>query len=229
MLIIGRRGGGGNLPENSLESIKAGVSSGIDIVHIDTRLTKDKIPVLLHDSSLKRTHQNPATIGSLTLIELKKLLGKKAPPTLEVVLDRYFGKILLNIELHTRGSAKHVIKVIEKYAAGKPANWDNIIFSSFKVSELIAVKKHAPDANIALLQDNNPFTFVAYQRFLHFSAIGFHRLHINRLALEIARKSGIFTYAYTINRPRTMQRLAEQGLDGIITNSPRQIISAQKD
>jgi glycerophosphoryl diester phosphodiesterase len=84
----------------------------------------------------------------------------------------------------------------------------------------------APKANLALLHHNNPFAFVAYHRFLGLSAVGFHRLHLNKLALEIAKRVGIFTYVYTVNRPKGALLLAEQGYDGIVTNYPDRVDQA---
>lgn len=87
-------------------------------------------------------------------------------------------------------------------------------------SELIVVRKLAPKANLSLLHDNNPFAYIAYHRSLDFTAVGFHRLHTNRLAHEIAKKAGIFTYTYTVNRPQAALRMADNGYDGIMTNYP---------
>lgn len=42
-----------NTPENSIESIIAGISAGADIVEADIRFDKDGIPVLSHDSVKK--------------------------------------------------------------------------------------------------------------------------------------------------------------------------------
>ena len=46
MLTIGHRGAAGIAPENTLESLRAGVKAGCDMLEFDVRLTKDKIPVV---------------------------------------------------------------------------------------------------------------------------------------------------------------------------------------
>ena len=44
-----------NYPENSLEAILSAIMLGADAVEIDVRLTKDNVPVLMHDETLTRT------------------------------------------------------------------------------------------------------------------------------------------------------------------------------
>lgn len=223
MIIISHRGGAGLAPENTLAAIKAGYEGGADIVHIDIRLTKDDVAVLLHDAVLTRTHKIKANIESLTYARLQELTKKHCPPTLETVLDKYFGKVLLNIELRSPTSGKKVAKLIAARAGKVQSKWDSVLLSSSKASELFAVRRVSRRANIALLQGNNPFAYIAYHRFLHFTAVGFHRLHVNRLALTIAAKAELFTYAYTVDRPQAAAHLEELGFDGVMTGYPDKI------
>lgn len=190
------------------------------MIHLDVRLTKDKIPVLLHDATLKRTHDIDKPIASLTIDQLTELTRSQPVPTLDLVLSKYLGKILLCIELRGRGSGKHVVDCLLKHTGKSTKRWDSLLIASFMASELIVVRKLAPKANLSLLHDNNPFAYIAYHRSLDFTAVGFHRLHTNRLAHEIAKKAGIFTYTYTVNRPQAALRMADNGYDGIMTNYP---------
>lgn len=220
MIIISHRGGAGLGRENTLGAIKASYNSGADIIHVDVRLTQDGVPVLLHDAVLTRTHKLQTSISSLTYDALKTATKQHCPPKLETVLDNYFGKVLLNIELRARGSGKVVTELVRARAGTVQSKWDSVLLSSFKVSELFAARRATKEANIGLLQGNNPFAYIAYHRFLHFTAVGFHRLHANKLALEIAKKAQLFTYAYTVDRPQAATHLAEFGFDGVMTDYP---------
>lgn len=226
MLIIGHRGAAGLAPENTMESFRAGKNSDADMLEFDVRLTRDKIPVVIHDARLVRTHHSRATVSSLTLAELDELTANAPIPTLEQVLDAYFGKILLNIEIKSRGAGRIAAEMVANRAKRSQNKWDNVLFSSFKAAELIAIRRVSPLANLAVLHDNNPFVYVAYLRPLRLTAVGFHRLHTNRLALEIAQKAGLFTYIYTVNRPKAAFLLARQGYDGVVTNYPNRLSEA---
>lgn len=225
MLVIGHRGAAGLAAENSLAALRAGMLAGADMLEFDVRLTKDKIPVLTHDFHTLRTHHDTSIISRHTLEELQTRTEPQPIVPLRDVLDEFFGRIILNIELKGRGTAAAVVALIKEEYIKKPSDWDCLLFSSFRGSELTTIRKASDKANLSLLHSENPFIFVAYHRNLHLTAVGFHRLYVNRFALEIAKRAGLFTYAYTVNRPRSAAILAEKGVDGIVTDHPESILS----
>lgn len=227
MLVIGHRGAAALARENTMEALQAGFDADADMLEFDIRLTKDKIPVLIHDFHTVRTHHDASLISQLTLQELVERTKDSPIVPLSDVLDVFFGKILLNIELKGRGAAEVVVALVKTYIK-KPTDWDKVMFSSYKGSQLAAVRRISKRASLALLHRENPFIFIAYHRRLHLTAVGFHRLYVNPFALEIAKRSGIFTYAYTVNRPHTAMLLAEQGIDGIVTDNPATILAEIK-
>ncbi len=226
MLIIGHRGAAGLAPENTMESFDAAYNAGADMIEFDVRLTRDNRLVVIHDAKLKRTHGHKDAVARLTYKQLCALTEDKPVPLVADVLDGYFGRVLLNIELKSRGSAERLIRLLKKKYITKSADWDNFIISSFKATELARVRRLARHANLALLHDQNPFIFIAYHRFIKLTAVGFHRLHLNAFATEIAKRAGLFTYVYTVNRPAAMRHLAAQHIDGVVTNYPDKFTAA---
>lgn len=220
MLIIGHRGAAGLAPENTLESFRAGYQAGADMLELDVRVTADKQLVVVHDPRLVRTHHRRESIASLTYEQLCAITTDRPMPLLEDVLDEFFGKIYLNIELKSRGSGDLLVALLKRKYAKRVNQWDNVIISSFKATELMRIRRQAKHANLALLHGQNPFIFIAYHRFIKFTAVGFHRLYLNRLALEIAKRAGIFIYVYTVDRPKALAHLKAQHVEGIVTNYP---------
>lgn len=227
MLVIGHRGAAGVAPENTLEALRAGVEAGADMLEFDIHLTRDRVPVLIHDNNLMRTHHKRHFVHQSTLAELREVTKDTPSPivTLEEVLDEFFGVIVLNIEIKQRGSAKEVVALLKKKYIKRVGDWDMFVFSSFYGSELGAVRKISPHANLWLLHNRNPFIFIAFARRIQLDGVGFHRLYINDFALEIARRTNLFTYAYTVNRPHTAMLLSRQGLDGIVTDYPKKVLA----
>jgi len=223
MLVIGHRGAAGLAPENTLEALHAGMEAGADMLEFDVRLTKDKIPILIHDFHALRTHKSASIISRHTFADLQK---HTETPLVKLtdVLDEFFGKILLNIELKGRGTGKVVARILKKHYIKKPRDWDNLLISSYRASELWSIRRASPEANLALLHSENPFIFIAYQRKLQLTAVGFHRLYLNPFALEIAKRAGLFLYAYTVNRPGSSLVLGREGIDGVVTDRPDVII-----
>jgi len=106
VIVVAHRGDWRNAPENSLQAIENCIKMGVDMVEIDVRLTKDSIPVLMHDNTIDRTTTGKGKIEDWTLEELKKLYLKNGAnhtthhkiPTLEEALLVAKGKILLNLD-----------------------------------------------------------------------------------------------------------------------------------
>lgn len=220
MLIIGHRGAAGLAPENTLQAFRAGYDAGADILELDVRLTADRRLVVIHDALLLRTHHIADNVASLTYRELQKLTLDKPVPLLEDVLNEFFGKILINIEIKSRSTGGSLVRLLKRRFITRPEDWDLVLISSFKARELLRVRRETKRANLALLHHHNPFAFIAYHRYLKLTAVGFHRLHLNWLALEIAQRAKIFIYAYTVDRPSAIPRLERQGVQAIVTNYP---------
>jgi glycerophosphoryl diester phosphodiesterase len=194
--------------------------NGADILEFDVRMTKDHVLVVIHDAWLIRTHRHTGSVSNLTFDELLSASKDNPIPTLKEVLDIYYKKILLNIEIKSRGTGAAVVELLKSRYIKKSSDWDNILISSFKGSTLTKVRKESPHANLALLHSENPFIFIAYHRRLSLTAVGFHRLYLNRFALEIAQRLQLFTYVYTVDRTAAIPLLQQQNIDGIVTNYP---------
>lgn len=217
MLIIGHRGAAGLAPENTLEALRAGFNAGADMLEFDVRLTVDNVPILAHDAWIKGK-----SIRKHTYEQLQRLT---TITTLDEALETFFGKILLNIELKQTTGIDTILTIVKRRIK-QSDDWENIIFSSFKPSALIKLHTLSNNANLALLHHINPFVFMRYQKHLQFSAVGFHRLHVNPLALAVAQKLGIFTYVYTVDSVESVKRFARRHVDGVVTNYPNRIIEA---
>ncbi|MBQ4558711.1 MAG: glycerophosphodiester phosphodiesterase [Tyzzerella sp.] len=87
-------------PENSLSAMRKAVKAGYGI-EFDVQLTKDDVPVVFHDASLKRMCGVDGKIWEYTLEELKNMKLAKSNetiPTLEQVLRVVDGKVPLIVE-----------------------------------------------------------------------------------------------------------------------------------
>ena len=107
VLVAAHRGHHVTHPENSLSSIRSAAEIGADIVEIDVLLSKDGIPVLMHDETLDRTTTGSGRIDEFTLAELKKLQlrtndgepTEERIPTLLEALKVAQGRIFIDVDL----------------------------------------------------------------------------------------------------------------------------------
>lgn len=223
MLIIGHRGAKGHAPENSIDAMHHAVAQNVDGIEFDVRITRDNAPVVLHDRTLRATHKVNKQIHKLSLTELNELIPGHSIPTLIDVLDTFWGKIHLNIELKSKGSANAVITLISTRYVAKEEDWKKCLISSFRAGELKEARRLSSLVQLAMLHNENPYKFIFYHRTVRFNALGFHRHHINNFVMIIARRLGIFTYAYTVNRPRAAKIARTQKFDAIITDYPTRV------
>ena len=78
IIVEGHRGWRSDYPENSLVSFEAAMDLGVDAFEFDIRMSKDGVPVIMHDSDTWRVSGEHAVIEEMTLAEIKKLdIGSK--------------------------------------------------------------------------------------------------------------------------------------------------------
>ena len=71
--IFAHRGASGYAPENTLEAFALAQQQGADGIELDVQLSKDGVPVVFHDESLKRVSGHAGMIKDFTLEELQRI------------------------------------------------------------------------------------------------------------------------------------------------------------
>lgn len=95
-----------HMPENSIAAMEAVLKHTPAIFEIDPRLTKDAVPVMVHDATLERTTTGSGKVADYTWKELQqlKLKDHKGNPTkykintLEEMILWAKGKTILNLD-----------------------------------------------------------------------------------------------------------------------------------
>ena len=161
--LIGHRGVKNIKPENTLESIKTAFDLGLECVEIDVKVSKDNIPLLLHDDTLDRTTTGSGLVCNFTFDQIKHLdagyffYKSKTDikvPSLKNVLDLIKRKQkYLNIELkpnknYEKLNVEKTLQEINKIL------YDKIYFSSFDLSSCITLKETAPHYKCGFLNDD---------------------------------------------------------------------------
>lgn len=130
-------------PENSLSAFAKAVEKGYGI-ELDVQLTKDRIPVVLHDYNLKRACNTDVKVASLTYEELQGyqlFQSKEKIPTLKEVLELVNGKVPLIIELKIMWKAEPICPIVAALLMDYPGFY---VIESFNPFGLMWYRKHAP-------------------------------------------------------------------------------------
>ncbi|MBR6670931.1 MAG: glycerophosphodiester phosphodiesterase, partial [Ruminococcus sp.] len=96
--------------ENTLEAFESAIAEKM-CIELDVRLTKDGVPIVFHDASLKRMTNNNLKLADINYGELKDIKMKtgEAIPSLKETLELVNGRTLLLIEIKTakKGFTNH--------------------------------------------------------------------------------------------------------------------------
>ena len=161
--LIGHRGVKNIKPENTLESIITAFDLGLECVEIDVKVSKDNIPLLLHDDTLDRTTNGSGLVCDFTFDQINQLdagyffYNSKTDikvPSLTSVLDLIKRKQkYLNIELKPNKNYEK-LNVKNTLQAINTISYDKICFSSFDLASCIILKETAPHLLCGFLNDD---------------------------------------------------------------------------
>ena len=92
-------------PENTLSSFQAAVDLGYTYVELDVQLSKDGVPVVMHDYTVDRMSDHRGNVKDYTLAELQQMrIGEQERiPTLEETMKLLRGKLNVMVELKQAG------------------------------------------------------------------------------------------------------------------------------
>ncbi|MEV0320564.1 glycerophosphodiester phosphodiesterase [Streptomyces sp. NPDC050658] len=209
---VAHRGDPYRVRENTLPSLRSALERGADAVEIDVRVTRDGVPVLLHDAGLKRLWGHDRPLSALSADEVRGLTGYGVP-TLEEAVEATDGhRLMVDLPGATPESVRTVIGTIADCGAAERA------YYCAGARTMLAVRAADPAAEIALT-----WTSLAPPRRAVLDAIKPRWLNY-RFALldrELAvhvRREGFLVSAWTPDTRRSMRRLLDIGVDSITTN-----------
>ncbi|WP_224491334.1 glycerophosphodiester phosphodiesterase [Robertkochia flava] len=225
-MIIGHRGVKGHVAENTMASIEKALEFGVDGIEIDVFRIKSGEIVVFHDEKLRRLTGANGMIEDQTLEQVRKLRvkGRYPIPTLEEVLQRLDGKVLLNIELKGEGTAGPVFDLLTAFY--RQSNWsrDKILISSFNWKELDTYRALDPEMAIGVLTEND--LGVAIEKGKTLGALSINADHhlLNEQSVKQIREAGLQVWCWTANRLPDLERMFELEVDAIITDYPDRVM-----
>jgi glycerophosphoryl diester phosphodiesterase len=229
-LWIAHRGGGAAAPENTLAAIRTGAAAGFRMVEFDVMLSRDGVPLLIHDETLKRTTDGDGLVCEHDFVELQQLdaggwhgpaFAGERLPALEQALDLLLTLGLdANIEIKpARGFEQATGETAARLIAARwPADRRPPLLSSFDFPALDAARRVAPQLPRGLLFEDVPEDWRAQMR-AH-DAISLHCDH-SRLSADRLRdivSAGVPVLCYTVNDAARAAALVAAGVSGLFTD-----------
>lgn len=236
--VIGHRGAAAYAPENTLASFREAKRRGAAWVEFDVKLAGCGTPIVMHDSSLKRTLGLDRLASELSWAEIAKLdagrwfgpqfAGERVPSFEQAIACLAELGLGANVEIKPcRGRAAETARAaVEMLRRLWPASLPPVLLSSFKDTSLAAARAAAPEIARAILIDELSDDWRARTE-----AVGAAGVNTNGKKLTAERASDVSRagYAlgvYTINDPAQALALVAMGVDCVITDAPDMILRA---
>ena len=215
MLKIGHRGAKGHVAENTLASFEKALEIGVDMIELDVFLSKNGIPIVIHDKTVDRT-----TIGSGLVFDFSaKQLKEWNVPTLEDVFLLIKNQCEINIEIKIFTAVNPVLNLINSDLFKK----EKIIISSFDWNALQELRFHDNNIRLGILTETDLDLAVSFAKFIEaYSVHPYYHLLTPENTKEIQRK-GFKVFPWTVNSSEDLIFVKSLQVDGIISDFPDKI------
>ena len=244
MLIIGHRGASAVAPENTIAAFREALAVGADGIEFDVRLTRDGVPVVIHDSTLRRTGRLPHRVADLTSAEISKIdvgswfaatfANETVPSLAELFTLFQSNSSTLYLEMKCDSPAEYrplaeaCVKAIDEHSLKS-----RVVVECFQLPALNILREIEPDIKtVALFEPRftNPSVLSDQRIINHANDVGAAALALHhRLARESlvqkAKAAGMHVAVWTVDYPAWVERARVMGIDALITNNPAVMLS----
>ena len=236
ILVHGHRGARGRRPENTLPAFRYAIEQGVDFLELDVLITKDNVPVVVHDALI-----DGIPIHTLTLAQLKEydcgakpnpLFKTQVPvpgarvPTLDEVFDlSRESTVQFNVEtkIFAEAFTGMILDLIRKHGIEQ-----RVMLQSFDPRPLRVMKQQDPSIRRgALFEVEREWPEVAREFAPTYLAPLYSLVTKDRVSW--AHAAGLEIVPWTVNRPEDWAKLANDGVDAIISDDPSALIAWLKE
>ncbi|MBX9870249.1 MAG: glycerophosphodiester phosphodiesterase [Burkholderiaceae bacterium] len=240
--VLAHRGAGKLAPENTLAAMRKGLALGYRAVEFDVMLSKDGVPVLMHDPEFGRTVVGDGMVATTLAADLMRMdagawfspeyIGECIPSYESVLNFCHTHKIFMNVEIKPSPgfevqTGRMVAAITNRFYAqigalnsvdGGAVDWQYPLFSSFSYDALIAAMEVAPTIPRGFLTETVAKNW--REQLQKIDAISLHTNHqtLNQpIAAEIKR-AGFGLFCYTVNDLERASEIRGWGVDAFCTD-----------
>jgi len=238
--VLAHRGAGKLAPENTLAALRCGLALGFHAVEFDVMLSKDSVPVLMHDPEFGRTVAGSGLVAGTNAADLltmdagswldARFQGEPVPSYEQVIHFCREQQIWMNVEIKPSPGHEEVTGRI--VAALSAACFADVVssdparlplLSSFSVTALRAAKTAAPQIPRALLLDSPHPDWKSMLQELSAVALHVNHKHLSQEWAARVKNAGYGLFCYTVNEPERAHELLRWGVDAFCTDYPDRI------
>ena len=241
IVVEGHRGYCAEYPENTLISYETAIDLGVDCFEFDIWLSKDKIPVLMHDNNPKRTCGVSGKLSEMTLAEIKELevaytkkfgdkfVGKnlRVPTLMELceLVSRKRPHMPLGVEIkeYTEETVDITVELLKKYEL-----FDNAWFYAFD-APTIKYLKTKYGARTMGYPDFQMHRFDCDEGYRYYDEIGLSMNIVKSEVFPIFANKGLPMHMYCADTAEDVMLCIEKGASLITANDPIPLMKIVKE
>ncbi|QEW00478.1 hypothetical protein F6J84_10490 [Microbacterium caowuchunii] len=237
--VASHRGGAAHAPENTLPAVSRAFDDGFDYVEVDVALTRDRVPVLLHDQTVDRTTDGAGELASLSWADVSALdagawfspayAGTRVPRVeefLDLVAERN-GRAIVELKGPWDGeAAAALVSAIEQRGLER-----SITVASFDARTLALVGSASPVLSRMVVLRALPDDVVHAASLAGVRGVIASRRAVAERPEVVAQlhEAGLRIAVYTLNSDEQWREATSLGVDGIITDDPTGLFRWQQD
>lgn len=213
-----------------MSAFAVAVAAGADGVELDVHLSRDGVPIVIHDATLERTTNGRGAVAATDLSVLRRLdagswfasrfAGEKLP-TLAEVLDFISPQLRVNIEIKDTAAAAALLSLLPQFPRGR------FVVSSFDHRVLLELNRHLPQLPLGFLLERRWWRSGAQRA----ATVAYGSLHppqaaVSATMVATCRELGLPVYPWTVDDPARILALRQLGVAGVFTNDPAGVRAA---
>ncbi|WP_262059163.1 glycerophosphodiester phosphodiesterase [Streptomyces sp. STR69] len=210
---VGHRGDPYRARENTVDSLRSALEQGADAVEFDVRVTRDGVPVLLHDETLQRLWEVDRPLKSLSVDEVRGLTDGGVPTLVEALAATEGSRVMVDLPgAADPRAARRIVDVIREYGA------DDRAYYCAGADSMLAVRAADPSAEIALTWTSLAPPRPAVLEAVRPRWLNYRFTLVDRDLVARVHRDGYLLSVWTPDTRRSMRRLLDLGVDSITTN-----------
>ncbi|OIJ91124.1 glycerophosphodiester phosphodiesterase [Streptomyces sp. MUSC 14] len=210
---VAHRGDPYRFRENTTDSLRSALDQGADAVEIDVRLSRDGVPVLLHDETLKRLWEVDRPLAALSAEEVRGLTAGGVPTLAEALAATSDARVMVDLCGRVeRRMVDRVMDVVRQSGAG-----DRVYYCAH-AEAMLAVRAADPAAEIALTWTTLAPPRPALLATIRPRWLNYRFSLVSRDLAARVHHDGYLVSVWTPDTRRAMNRLLDLGVDSITTN-----------
>lgn len=190
---LAHRGYPTKYPENTMEAYEAAYKLGFTHLELDVHLSKDNVPVLMHDITVDRMTNGNGLVKDFTLKELKQLtVGDNAKvPTLEEALLFYKDKMKVSVELKQHGDLYKDIEQIVYDVIVDTGMLNHVYVNSFDHFSIVKMREICDKIDLGVIQTGATPAVIPFMQEHNFKYLSVRLEYLTRNFVDMCTEAGI--------------------------------------